>query len=219
MSFPPGGSLAARMKRYSSRWLATLLLLTVVYVAAGKLGLRFAFENPSASPIWPPTGIAIAALLVLGLDLWPAVLLGAFVVNATTAGNLFTAVGIASGNTLEAVVAAALVRRFADRPDPFARPRGVLAQPIDADARHRQRLLVPARRRQRRDAGPVALGHEYLAQPDRSFTVPRDGYFALGDNSYNSYDSRYWGAVPDANLVGRGLFVYWPFNRHWGLIR
>ena len=126
MSFPPGGSLAARMKRYSSRWLATLLLLTVVYVAAGKLGLRFAFENPSASPIWPPTGIAIAALLVLGLDLWPAVLLGAFVVNATTAGNLFTAVGIASGNTLEAVVAAALVRRFADRPDPFARPRGVL---------------------------------------------------------------------------------------------
>src|SRR6266581_3815298 len=126
MSFPPGGSLAARMKRYSSRWLATLLLLTVVYVVAGRLGLRFAFENPSASPIWPPTGIAIAALLVLGLDLWPAVLLGAFVVNATTAGNLFTAVGIASGNTLEAVVAAALVRRFADRPDPFARPRGVL---------------------------------------------------------------------------------------------
>jgi signal peptidase I len=64
-----------------------------------------------------------------------------------------------------------------------------------------------------------ALGHEYLSQPDRSFTVPQDGYFALGDNSYNSYDSRYWGAVPDTNLVGRGLFVYWPFNPHWGLIR
>jgi signal peptidase I len=64
-----------------------------------------------------------------------------------------------------------------------------------------------------------ALGREYLSQPDRSFTVPQDGYFALGDNSYNSYDSRYWGTVPDANLVGRGLFVYWPFNQHWGLIR
>ena len=64
-----------------------------------------------------------------------------------------------------------------------------------------------------------ALGHEYLSQPDRSFTVPKDGYFALGDNSYNSYDSRYWGAVPEANLVGRGLCVYWPFNQHWGLIR
>jgi signal peptidase I len=64
-----------------------------------------------------------------------------------------------------------------------------------------------------------ALGHEYLSQPARSYTVPQDGYFALGDNSYNSYDSRYWGPVPEENLVGRGLFVYWPFNRHWGLIR
>jgi signal peptidase I len=64
-----------------------------------------------------------------------------------------------------------------------------------------------------------ALGHEYLSQPDRSFTVPQNGYFALGDNSYNSYDSRYWGPVPDVNLVGRGLLVYWPFYPHWGLIR
>src|ERR1041385_4351086 len=64
-----------------------------------------------------------------------------------------------------------------------------------------------------------ALGRENLSQPNRSFTVPEDGYFALGDNSYNSYDSRYWGAVPDENLVGRGLCVYWPFSPHWGLIR
>jgi len=64
-----------------------------------------------------------------------------------------------------------------------------------------------------------ALGHDYLSKPDRSFTVPQYGYFALGDNSYNSYDSRYWGVVPDVNLVGRGLLVYWPFYPHWGLIR
>jgi signal peptidase I len=64
-----------------------------------------------------------------------------------------------------------------------------------------------------------ALGHEYLSKPDQTYTVPRNGYFALGDNSYNSYDSRYWGPVPDENLVGRGLFVYWPFFPHWGLIR
>jgi signal peptidase I len=64
-----------------------------------------------------------------------------------------------------------------------------------------------------------APGHEYLSKPDLTYTVPRDGYFAMGDNSYNSYDSRYWGPVPVENLVGRGLFVYWPFFPHWGLIR
>jgi signal peptidase I len=62
-------------------------------------------------------------------------------------------------------------------------------------------------------------GHDYLSEPNRSYTVPRRDYFALGDNSYNSYDSRYWGPVPEENLVGRGLLVYWPFSRHWGLIR
>ncbi|MFN2542597.1 MAG: signal peptidase I [Chthoniobacterales bacterium] len=64
-----------------------------------------------------------------------------------------------------------------------------------------------------------ALGGNYLADANRTFRVPAHGYFALGDNSFNSYDSRYWGAVPEENLVGRGLSVYWPFNRHWGLIR
>lgn len=49
--------------------------------------------------------------------------------------------------------------------------------------------------------------------------VPPHGYFAMGDNSYNSYDSRWWGPVPEENLVGRGLLVYWPFIPHWGLIR
>jgi signal peptidase I len=64
-----------------------------------------------------------------------------------------------------------------------------------------------------------APGRDYLADPAQPFTVPERHYFAMGDNSYNSYDSRWWGPVPEENLVGRGLFVYWPFNRHWGLIR
>ena len=64
-----------------------------------------------------------------------------------------------------------------------------------------------------------APGRDYLADPSKPYTVPERRYFAMGDNSYNSFDSRYWGPVPEENLVGRGLFVYWPFNWHWGLIR
>ncbi len=59
----------------------------------------------------------------------------------------------------------------------------------------------------------------HLGSPDQTLRVPPHNYFALGDNSYNSSDSRNWGPVPERNLVGRALFVYWPFNSHWGLIR
>jgi signal peptidase I len=41
----------------------------------------------------------------------------------------------------------------------------------------------------------------------------------MGDNSGNSFDSRYWGPVPQDNLMGRGLFVYWPFLPHWGFVK
>src|SRR5215475_15014053 len=92
--------------------LATMLAVWAAYVLAGKLGLSFASLHASASPVWPPAGIALAALLLLGLDVWPAVFAGAFVVNVTTAGTLATSAGIALGNTLEAVAGAWLVNRF-----------------------------------------------------------------------------------------------------------
>jgi signal peptidase I len=59
----------------------------------------------------------------------------------------------------------------------------------------------------------------YLGDPNSTITVPSKSYFALGDNSANSADSRYWGFVPEINVVGRGLFVYWPFTKHWGIVR
>src|SRR5438094_2220598 len=104
----------------TSRWrladLPVLLLLAALYVAAAKLGLSMALVHASATAVWPPTGIALAALLVLGDDAWPAIFLGAFVVNITTAGSPLVVLGIATGNTLEAVVGARLVRRYADGP-------------------------------------------------------------------------------------------------------
>jgi len=61
-------------------------------------------------------------------------------------------------------------------------------------------------------------GSAYLTGPDDTFTVPPDQYFMLGDNTENSKDSRFWGTVPRKNLVGRALFVWWPFSRRWGLV-
>ncbi len=113
------------MKPRPAPTLATLAALTIVYFVAGKLGLTLAFLNASATPVWPATGIALAALLVLGYRAWPAVLLGAFLVNLTTTGTLASSVGIAVGNTLEAVVGAFLVVRFADGRHAFDRARDV----------------------------------------------------------------------------------------------
>src|SRR2546426_9316248 len=92
----------------------TLAALFGLYVVAGKLGLSLAFVHASASPVWPPTGIALAALLTLGYRVWPAIFAGAFVVNVTTMGSVATSLGIASGNTLEGLLGAYLVNRYAN---------------------------------------------------------------------------------------------------------
>jgi signal peptidase I len=55
-----------------------------------------------------------------------------------------------------------------------------------------------------------------LLAPGRIFSVPPESYVALGDNSANSQDSRYWGTVPAGDVVGRPLFIYYPFTRRWG---
>jgi integral membrane sensor domain MASE1 len=94
--------------------LGKLAAVVLLYVAAGKLGLSMATLHPSASPVWPPTGIAIGALLLIGRWAWPAVALGAFAVNFGIFGHVGSSLGIAAGNTLEAVVAAFLVQRFAN---------------------------------------------------------------------------------------------------------
>lgn len=87
--------------------------LAAGYFAAGKLGLLLAFYNPSASPVWPPTGLSLAALLVLGRSYWPSVALGAFLANYFTQGSALTCAAIAAGNCAEAWAAAWAVERFA----------------------------------------------------------------------------------------------------------
>ncbi|MGE3149838.1 MAG: MASE1 domain-containing protein, partial [Pseudorhodoplanes sp.] len=99
---------------------ATLCATALLYLALAKGGLVLASINPSASPIWPPTGFAIAALLIGGYNLWPAIFLGAFVINLITAGSVATTLTIAAGNTLEAFIAAYLVNQFSGGRDTFA---------------------------------------------------------------------------------------------------
>jgi PAS domain S-box-containing protein len=109
-----------------TRW-GWLAAVTVVYVAAGKLGLHFAFVHASATAVWPPTGIGLAALLLLGPRVWPAIAVGAFLVNVTTAGSVATSIAIATGNTLEALIGARLVESVAGGRHAFDRARHVFS--------------------------------------------------------------------------------------------
>lgn len=119
-------SRPAPMMQKIIRRIPVILALAVVYFAAGKLGLRLAIVNPSASSVWPPTGIALAALLILGYDVWPAILIGAFAVNMTTTGSVAASLGVAAGNTLEALLGAYLVCTLAHGRRAFASAEDVL---------------------------------------------------------------------------------------------
>lgn len=98
--------------------------VAIVYFILAKLGLRLASINPSASPIWPPTGLALAAVLLGGVRIWPAIFIAAFAANYTTAGTPETSALIALGNTLEAVVGGLLIARWTAG-DPFGSPVNV----------------------------------------------------------------------------------------------
>ena len=117
----------------SAAYLLKIAALAVVYYATARLGLRYASIGPSISLVWPPTGLALAALIILGRSAWPGVAIGAFLANAGTPVPLATAAAIAAGNTLEAVVAAALLGRAAG-----SRPR------LDAMSTVRALVLVAA---------------------------------------------------------------------------
>ncbi len=89
-----------------------LLVLGVVYVISARLGLSLGPVSGFAALVWPPTGIALAALLLRGVRVWPAVTLGAVVANVLTGASFWVALGIGIGNTLEAVLAVSLLKRF-----------------------------------------------------------------------------------------------------------
>jgi integral membrane sensor domain MASE1 len=103
-----------------------LAVLAAVYFGAAKLGLTMAFVAEQVTAVWPPTGIALAALLFFGYRAWPGIAFGAFLANATANASLATAAGIALGNTLEALVGAWMLRRLIHFDPALGRVKGVL---------------------------------------------------------------------------------------------
>ena len=97
-------------------------MVAVAYFLLAKLGLQLASINPSASPIWAPTGLAFATVILGGVRFFPAILIGAFAANAATAGTLETSAAIAVGNTLEGVVGGYLIAKWCGGAQAFVTP-------------------------------------------------------------------------------------------------
>lgn len=88
-----------------------VVAVAAAYFGAAQVGLRLALVGQQVTPIWPPTGIALAALLVFGLRSWPGIALGAFVSNVLLGPTLPAVLVISLGNTAAPVCAYLLLRR------------------------------------------------------------------------------------------------------------
>jgi signal transduction histidine kinase len=106
----------AESDRWRTGYALLLVLLAALYFAAAKLGIELSVAHGVITPVWAPTGIALAALILFGRRLWPAVALGALIANATSGASVPEAAAISVGNTLEAVVGATLLIRVGFRP-------------------------------------------------------------------------------------------------------
>jgi len=107
-------------------YLASVVLLAAMYFSAAKLALLVAIPPGYASAVWPPSGIALASVLLLGGRVWPGIWLGASLVNVTVQSSLVAATLMGAGNTLEALAGAALVRALIGAPGPFRRGEDVI---------------------------------------------------------------------------------------------
>jgi PAS domain S-box-containing protein len=121
-----GRAVLGKTTRVRVRAVLAFALVAGTYIGAAKLGLELSVAHGVITPVWPPTGIALAALVILGPRFWPAVALGAFVSNATSGVSIEVAAVISIGNTLEALAGVYLLRRVGFRPS-LERGRDVLA--------------------------------------------------------------------------------------------
>jgi integral membrane sensor domain MASE1 len=102
-----------------------LASLTLVYFVAGRLGLNVAFEHPYVTPIWIASGVALAAFILFGYRVWPAILVGSFLDHATRAGLVANTFSIPVASVLEGITGAYLVKKFAYGEKAFDTAKGV----------------------------------------------------------------------------------------------
>src|SRR4030081_1814676 len=110
----------------SGAYAGQVALLAAVYFATAKLALILAIPPGYAGAVWPPSGVALAAILMFGARLWPGVWIGAALANFTINSSVFAAVIIGTGNTLEGLPGAILIRRFIGIPYRFERGEDVI---------------------------------------------------------------------------------------------
>jgi len=122
--------MRSHLQALRSRWVIGILSVALLYYFGATLGLRLAFEKTNASPVWPSSGIALAAVLLLGYRIWPGIALGAFLANvvgflanqaASASTVLVVSAVISIGNTLEAMAGAFLLQRWVGAGNPFYR--------------------------------------------------------------------------------------------------
>lgn len=101
-------------------------MVAVVYFVAARVGLQLALVRGQVTPLWPPTGIALACLLLFGMRCWPGITIGAFLANVFVGPTLPAVVAISAGNTLAPVLACLLLARVGFRPD-FLRLKDAVA--------------------------------------------------------------------------------------------
>jgi diguanylate cyclase (GGDEF)-like protein/PAS domain S-box-containing protein len=120
-------TLAGTARNLAASRYVQMVLVAGVYFGAAKAGLGLAGSHQSITAVWPPTGVALAAVLLLGYRIWPGIAAGAFLANITTAGPFLSVLGITAGNTLEALVGAFLLLSVAGFDRAIDRVRDVVA--------------------------------------------------------------------------------------------
>ncbi|GGN22300.1 membrane protein [Lentzea pudingi] len=98
------------------RTVATIAAIAVAYFATAQVGLVLALVEGQVTPLWLPTGISVAALLMSGRRIWPGITLGAFAANISLGAPLLSALLITAGNTAAPLLAWYLLTRFGFRP-------------------------------------------------------------------------------------------------------